>query len=586
VLDGVRLAVLNHRFQAVVRKMANTLFRTARSGVINSAKDFSCCVLTADHELLAAAESLPIHVFTGPDLVARYMTECHPGLRAGDAFLHNDPYRGNSHAGDHSLLAPVIDGDGAHRFTIYVKAHMADIGNSQPTSMMMAATDVYHEGALIFPCVKVQRDYKHVDDVIRMCQRRIRVPSVWWGDYLGMLGALRIGEREILALGEELGWDVLAGYAADWFDYSEQRMISAIRALPAGSACVRGAHDPVPGAADGVMVQSRVEIRPDDATIAVDLTGSDDCVPSGVNLTEATARTAAMVGVFNSIDHTVPKNAGSFRRLEIRIRENCVAGIPRFPASCSTATTGVADRASNATQRAIAEIRDGIGMAEAAPFGPISTAVISGHDPRRDGEPFVNMLFFVTGGAGAPHSDGWLTLNHVGNGGMMLRDSVEIDEQLYPIRIVENRILPDTEGPGRWRGTASNLVEYEPVGCEIDVVWAADGTCRPAAGARGGRPGSPHRARRRTSAGEETELPGHGIVRVRPGESIVSHSASGGGYGAPWEREPELVHEDVVEGWITPGRAQSVYGVVLDAGGEVDLPATARARRRLAAQAT
>ena len=45
--DGVRLALMNNRFQGVVRSMMNTLYRTGRSGVLNTAKDFSCCILTA-----------------------------------------------------------------------------------------------------------------------------------------------------------------------------------------------------------------------------------------------------------------------------------------------------------------------------------------------------------------------------------------------------------------------------------------------------------------------------------------------------------------------------------------------------------
>ena len=50
-----------------------------------------------------------------------------------------------------------------------------------------------------------------------------------------------------------------------------------------------------------------------------------------------------MIGVFNSVSPTVPPNAGSFRRIAVHLRENCVAGIPRHPASCSLATTGVAE---------------------------------------------------------------------------------------------------------------------------------------------------------------------------------------------------------------------------------------------------
>ena len=67
---GVRLAILNKRFESVVRKMANTLLRTGRSGVLNTGRDFSCCIVTADHELVTAAECYPIHVLRG--LALRY----------------------------------------------------------------------------------------------------------------------------------------------------------------------------------------------------------------------------------------------------------------------------------------------------------------------------------------------------------------------------------------------------------------------------------------------------------------------------------------------------------------------------------
>jgi hypothetical protein len=50
--DGVRLALLNNRLQGVARKMANTLLRTGRSGVLNIARDFSCAIVTRDHDLL------------------------------------------------------------------------------------------------------------------------------------------------------------------------------------------------------------------------------------------------------------------------------------------------------------------------------------------------------------------------------------------------------------------------------------------------------------------------------------------------------------------------------------------------------
>lgn len=85
-MDGVELAVLSNRFEGAVLSMMNTLLRTSRSGVINNGRDFSCCILTAGDELLAMAESQPIHVLAGPDLMARTMKEFHPALARGQAF--------------------------------------------------------------------------------------------------------------------------------------------------------------------------------------------------------------------------------------------------------------------------------------------------------------------------------------------------------------------------------------------------------------------------------------------------------------------------------------------------------------------
>ncbi len=249
--DGVRLAVLSSRLETIARKMANTLFRTARSGLINTARDLSCCILTASHELLAEAESLPSHVLVGPDIMARTMQAFHPELRRGDAFLHNSPYHGNSHAADHTILVPVVDDEGVHRFTAFAKAHQADIGNAEPTSYFATARDVYEEGALIFPAVRVQTNYRDIDDIIRMCRARIRVPEQWYGDYLALVGAARIGERELLELGREVGWDVLDEHARDWFDYSEGRMVAALRRLPAGEIARASTHDPFPGTPAG-----------------------------------------------------------------------------------------------------------------------------------------------------------------------------------------------------------------------------------------------------------------------------------------------------------------------------------------------
>ncbi|MDP3749553.1 MAG: hydantoinase B/oxoprolinase family protein [Phenylobacterium sp.] len=561
VRDPARLGILANRVDGVVRKMANTLLRTGRSGVLNRARDFSCCIVTADGHLLSSADSLPIHVLSGPDLMAEAMVRFQPDLAPGDAFLNNSAYHGCSHPADHTLLAPVFDGMGRHRYTVLVKAHQADIGNSTPTTYFAAARDVYEEGALIFPSVQVQRDYEDIADFIRMCEARIRVPEQWRGDYAAMVGSARIGERELKALGEEIGWDELAAFCGSWFEYSERRMAAALRRLPNAVASRVSIHDPFPGTpSDGVPVRVIVRVQPEAGSIEVDLTDNLDCLPCGLNLSEACARTSAMLGVFNSIDGDVPKNAGAFRRISVRLRENCVVGIPRHPHSCSAATTNLADRVANCVQAALAEIGDGIGMAEYGAPIPATSPVISGVDPR-NGKAYVNQMFLGgTSAPGRPGADAWLTGLHVGNAGLGFIDSVELSELYHPLHVAHRRLVRDSEGAGRFCGAPSLSVEYGPVGGWMDIAYVSDGNLNPAQGVRGGGVGGPADQWIRHADGTLERLPQAAQVRVQPGEFVIATCNGGGGYGPPRERDRQAVRRDLEAGLLSSERAAAVYG--------------------------
>jgi N-methylhydantoinase B len=413
---------------------------------------------------------------------------------------------------------------------------------------------------------------------------RIRVPEQWHGDYMGMVGAARIGEQEIEKLGRDIGWETLRAHTRQWFDYSEQRMIGAIKKMRSGRAVAKGRHDPVAGSPpDGIEIQVKVAIDAAAATIDIDLRDNPDSYPCGVNLSQACALSAAMVGVFNSIDHTVPPNAGSYRRVNVQLRENCVVGIPRHPTSTSVATTNVGDRVTCAVQRALATIDPTIGMADGGPVIPPSGGVISGFDPRAGGAPFCNEVLLGGGaGPGTPISDGWLTLMTMGNAGMPGLDSIEIDEIHHPILISERRAITDGEGAGRFRGAPGVKVVYEPVGCGLEVGYVSDGTINTAQGANGGLPAEPARQWTERRDGTVRKLGVCEQVWIEDGERIISFTAGGGGFGSPLEREAHKVERDVTEGWITAARASAVYGVVLDIAGQVDAPATAAQRRTLA----
>ena len=125
--------------------------------------------------------------------------------------------------------------------------------------------------------------------------------------------------------------------------------------------------------------------------------------------------------------------------------------------------------------------------------------------------------------------------------GMCFMDGIELDELRQPITVHERRFVRDTEGAGRRRGANSVLVEFGPRGCDIDIIYASDGTANPASGVRGGRSGATARQFKVRADGSREELPTCGRVAIRDGERVRSSSAGGGGYGSPLEREPELV---------------------------------------------
>jgi len=587
-LDQVLIAVLANRLDSIVREMTNTLFRTGRSAILNTAKDFSCSIVTADDQLLSSADGLPIHVLGGGRQTAS-MREFHPDLSPGDAFLHNDPYLGNTHTADHTILVPVFVDD-VHLFTVAAKAHQADCGNSDPSTYMPFARDVYQEGGLNFPCVRIQRGYQDVGDIIRMCRNRIRVPEVWYGDYLAALGAARIGERRLIELVRRYGAETIADFVQEWLDYSERRMTHAIRALPAGRLQAEGRHDQLPGLPDGIPVRVTVEVKPQEGVIVVDLRDNIDCVPVGVNLSQTCATAGALIGTLNCIDASVPRNEGSFRRIHILLRENCVVGIPRFPACTSMATSNVTNRLINATQRAFSMLGDGHGLAEGAASMGAGFGVVSGHDRRLGGMPYVNqMVIGNNGGPGSAHCDGWVTYCMPDAAASVMVDSVEIIEQKYPLMIRSLRLVRDSGGAGRHRGGPAGEITYGPLHDPMTVAYFAEMHEDPPKGTQGGLPGSASAVYRLGRDGREEPLPPIGLVDLQPGEYIRGFEAGGGGYGNPLQRDPLRVHHDVLEGWVSPEQACNVYGVALSGSREdgtlaVDAAATAAQRARLAAR--
>lgn len=398
-----------------------------------------------------------------------------------------------------------------------------------------------------------------------MCRTKIRVAELWYGDYLAQVGACRIGEQRLRDLTTRYGKDVIKAFIREWMNYGDQMMRVEIAKLPKGRWRFSTRHDPVPGVADdGIPVNVELEIDPDEGIITVDATDNVDCVPGGLNLTEATATAACRIGVFYNLNPDLPHNQGSADRIRILLRENCAVGIPRYPVGTSVATTNLTSRLIAAVASCFSQVGTDHGMGEFAYSQALGEAVISGEDAGRGDLPYVNQVFLGYGGGGASRGfDGWLASGAACDGGQMQIDTVEIVEGMYPVLVEERGIACDSGGAGQWDGGPGIEGVFRPLRGRMTAYWGSDGDVTPAKGVRGGGNAACSGNWLRQSDGSEGVLPAFGDTTIDASQAVRFRACGGGGYGEPDTRDVQLVLRSVRRGWVSPERARDVHRVVV-----------------------
>jgi N-methylhydantoinase B len=137
-------------------------------------------------------------------------------------------------------------------------------------------------------------------------------------------------------------------------------------------------------------------------------------------------------------------------------------------------------------------------------------------------------------------------------------------EVFYPVRTLRYELIPDSDGPGKFRGGLGVLREYAFPDHTPKFTILADRRKFPPRGLFGGGDGQTARYTLLAADGNAKDLPSK-CTFVVPPEGIVRYeTCGGGGYGNPYLRDPKQVERDVRDGKISLDRAASVYGVVID----------------------
>jgi len=520
-LDPVTLEILWRRLISIVDEADGAVSRTAFSSLLRDAHDYTCMFTDRrGRELAQGTFATPGQsgaMALGVKKLVQSLPEEH--FRPGDVFITNDPWALAGHLNDVCVLSPIFHRQRLVAFTACV-FHHSDIGGRVASDNH----DVYEDG-LFIPLVKLYDAGEPNQAVLDLIRFNVRTPDEVIGDIRSQIAANHVCSAEVVHLLEDQGLDDLEELADEIIGRTERSMRQAIERLPDGVYRSRGVIEQ-PEGKDDVVIQAAVEVRGSDIT--VDLEGSSPQVDWGGNVVAAPITLVAPEGSV----------------------VNC-----RFPAAVA-ARMQIGHFLTEVIYRALA---DAMPHRVIAASGGTPATMNVFYGKRADDRPWHSVIIRGGGMGAGVAADGNHCYIFPANGA---NTPVEILESDTPLIVECRELLPDSGGPGRFRGGLGRRIVFRVPDDETAPqppvnLGIQSGRFRyPPEGLFGGGDG----ARARFEVNGEPGNP-YGLTQLQPGDVVTMDSAGGGGYGEARERDAELVERDVQEGYVTPERAREDYGV-------------------------
>ncbi len=370
------------------------------------------------------------------------------------------------------------------------------------------------------------------------------------------IAACRTGEARFRAILDRFGLETVEAARHEIYRQSEVLEREAVAAIPDGVYEAEGfldddglGHGPLP-------VCVIVDVTGDRMTI--DLAGSAPQTEGPINGGLAQAISAVRVAFKLLVHPERPVDGGTFRTLDVAVPPRTIFSAEE-PAACQWYFTPcglLIDLIVKALAPALPA------AAAAAHYGDSMVVYLEGTDPRRDDARFL---------MNAPHPGGWGGFDG-GDGADGLINNVNGAFKDYPVEVAETKwpivvrrygLLPDTGGPGRFRGGCGVLREFELAGPTRLSLWF-ERSVTPAWGLFGGSPGAKPDVVVNEGRGDERHLLKVNALPLAPGSTFRLETGGGGGFGDPCERDPALVAADVADGYVSLEAAARDYGVILD----------------------
>jgi N-methylhydantoinase B len=576
-IDPFQLEIIKNGFDAIADDMAQTLMRTAHSGIVRDSLDFSTALCDADGLTLAQGICTPMHMGSFYDAMRKTIALYEGRIFPDDTFIFNDPFAAaGQHLPDIYIAMPIFRDSRVVAWATTV-AHHSDVGGIVAGSTSIGVEEIFQEG-LRLPIVKFTEKGVPNQALWEVIALNTRTPDKVMGDLQAQMAACKRGERELGALFERYGVETVLAYGAHIQDYAERLTRAEIRDFPDG---VYEFTDHIDGlGADPETIVLHAKVVVDGDAITVDWSGSSPQVPGGINPSFPFTKASTYAAIRSVMNSEIPNCHGFTVPITVTAPLGSILN-PLFPAPCGArGITGY--RMIDCLFGALAQALPDRVTADGGGGSTIPT--IAGY---QDGKAFVfSETFMGTWGATSAH-DGQAGVPHMGSNQSNV--SIEMIESDYPIRINEYGLAPDTGGPGRYRGSLGLVREYQILSDRAILYVRSDKRKYPPHGLQGGGDGTP--SWNFLNPGPDQRLLPvlmMEVEKLRAGDVFRHEMSGGGGFGEPLERRPERVLRDVIEEKVTPAHAEREYGVVIvqGAGGPmVDAAATDRLRASLRTQA-
>ncbi|NWG04973.1 MAG: hydantoinase B/oxoprolinase family protein [Syntrophaceae bacterium] len=549
--DSVTMQVIRYGLEAIADDMGYHLMRMGRTTIVKEIMDINCAVLDSVGGILAQAHLCPLMMFSLPTTAAKMLKQVEK-FEEGDVIICNDPYLGGQHLLDMQFFSPVFFEGELIAFVANI-AHQLDMGGAVPGGVAGGLTEIYQEGLRI-PFVKLYRQGKEDHQLFDIISRNIRIPEKTMEDFRAQAATTLGGVRRVKELISKYGLKTFKEVTSMLLDYGEAIARQAIKAMPDGTYIGVDDIDDDGYSDDPFKVQVNVHIHGD--RMKVDFKGTSPQAKGNINCPISCTQAGVFYTMVGIIDPYMVVNSGTFRPIQVESEEGLITN-PRPPAGV-TARSQTMTKITEAMLKAMSQVVPN--RVVAGSHGQACTCSFTGIHPET-GRQF-SYIEIQGGGAGArPDKDGPDGQDlHLGR---FMNTPIEAAELENPVIIERYEFIQDSGGAGKFRGGLSLRRDIRFL---TDVTWArySDRQKFAPQGLFGGKEGTKGELILNPGMKNEQKQKSKGVNQLKTDDILSIRLPGSGGYGPPWERDPERVRWDVLNGKVSLDSARRDYLVLLN----------------------